>query len=71
MAVAAVLQDRRMLPEEWPTPLRMAHVTGLINACLLELGRVGGAVGIVAVGAGELPFSQRHVRTALERGLSL
>ena len=71
MAVAAVLQDRRMLPEEWPAPLRMAHVTGLINACLLELGRVGGAVGIVAVRAGELPFSQRHVRTALERGLSL
>ena len=57
MAVAAVLHDRRMFPHERSPSLCMAHVTGLIDACLFKLGGVRGAVRIVTVGAGELPFS--------------
>ena len=68
MAVGAVLHDRRMFPHERSPSLRMAHVTGLIDACLFKLGGVRGAVRIVTVGAGHLSFPERHVRRALERG---
>ena len=52
MTVGAILNNRRMLPEKRSSPLSVAQVTGFIDACLFELGRVGSAVGIVAVGAG-------------------
>jgi len=68
MAVGAILHDRRMFPHERSPSLCMAHVTGLIDACLFKLGGVRGAVRIVAVGAGHLSFPERHVRRALERG---
>jgi len=68
MTIAAVLHDRRMFPHERSPSLRMAHVTGLIDACLFKLGGVRGAVRIVTVGGGHLSFPERHVRRALERG---
>ena len=52
MASAAVFKRRRMWPQKWPAPLRVAGVTVLIDAGLLELGRVGGAVRIMAVRTG-------------------
>ena len=51
VTVGAVLKRRRMFPQERPAPLGMAGVTVFIDAGLLELGRIGGAVRIVAVGA--------------------
>ncbi len=71
MAVSAVLNDRRMLPEEGSPSLRMTRVAVFVDACLLELGRVRCAVRVMAVGTGKLPFPERHVRRALEGGLSL
>ena len=50
MTVATVLKRRRMFPQKRPAPLSMAGVTVFIDARLFELGRIGGAVRIVAVG---------------------
>jgi hypothetical protein len=52
MTVATVLKRRRMFPQKRPAPLSMAGVTVFIDAGLFELGRIGGAVRIVAVRAG-------------------
>jgi len=71
VTVGTVLNGRRMLPKERPSSFRMAHETGLIDACLFELGRIGSPVRVMAVGAGHFPFFQRHMRTALELSLSL
>ena len=52
VAAGAVLNRRRMLPEKGPAPLRVAGIAVLVDACLLELGRIRTAVRIVAVGTG-------------------
>ena len=49
MAIATVFKRRRMFPQERPAALSMAGVTVFIDAGLFELGRIGGAVRIVAV----------------------
>ena len=49
VTVATVLKRRRMLPQKRPAPLGMAGVTVFIDAGLLELRGIGGAVRIVAV----------------------
>src|SRR5262245_936224 len=52
MAIATVFKYRRMCPQKRPAPLGVAGVTVLIDAGLFELGRVGGAVRIMAVRTG-------------------
>ena len=52
MAIATVFKRRRMFPQKRPAPLSMAGVTVFIDAGLFELGRIGGAVRIVAVRTG-------------------
>ena len=71
MAIATVFKRRRMLPQKRPAPLGVAGVTVFIDAGLLELGRIGGAVRIVAIRASELAFSHGHMRRAHELGFSL
>jgi len=68
MAVDTVLHHRRMLPKEWTTPLGVAGEAILIDRALLELAGIGGAVWVVATGAGHLPFAVRHMRGALQLG---
>ena len=71
VTVATVLKRRRMFPQKRPAPLSMAGVTVFIDAGLLELRRVRTAVRIVAIGANDFPFSQRHVRGTHELCLAL
>ncbi len=71
MAIGTVLKHRRMLPEKRSAPLGMAAITIFIDAGLLELGRIGCAVGVVAVRTGNLSFPQGHVRGAHELRLAL
>jgi hypothetical protein len=71
MAVAAVFKRRRMFPQKRPAPLGMAGVTVFIDAGLLELGRIRGAVRIVAIRACELAFPQGHMGGSHELGFSL
>lgn len=71
VTIAAILQNRRMLPKKRPAPLGVAHVTGFINACLYELRRIRSSVRVMAVGAGHFPFPNRHVGRAHELGFSL
>ncbi len=71
MAIGAILDDRGMLPEERAASLRMTRVAIFIDACLFELRRIRGPVGIVAVCTGHLPFPERHVRRAHKLGFSL
>jgi len=71
VTVATVLKRRRMFPQKRPAPFGVTGVTVFIDAGLLELGRVGGAMRIVAIRTGELAFSQGHMRRAHELGFSL
>ena len=71
VAVGAIFKRRRMRPQERPAPLGMTGVTVFIDAGLLELGRIGGAVRIMAVRTGYLAFSHRHMRRAHQLGFSL
>ena len=61
MAVGAVLDDRRVFPEERPAPLRVARVAVLVDAGLLKHGWVRRAVRVVAVCTRHLALAQRHV----------
>jgi len=71
VTVRAVLQHRGVLPEKRAAPLRVARVTIFIDARLFELRGIGRAMGIVTVGARELPFPDRHVRRAHQLRFSL
>src|SRR5262245_16147438 len=71
MAIATVFKYRRMCPQKWPSPLGVTGVTVLIDAGLFELGRIGGAVRIVAARTNELSFSHRHMRRTIELRVSL
>ncbi len=51
----------RMFPKKWTAPLRVAGVAVFIDASLLELRGIRTPVRVVAVGTGELPFSERHM----------
>jgi len=71
MAIGAILNCGSMLPEERSASFCMAHETGLIDARLFELGRIRSPVRVVAVSAGQLPFSKRHVGRTHELGFPL
>ena len=71
VAVGAVLDDRRVLPEKGTAPFRMTRVAIFIDACLFELGRIRASMRIVTVGACHLSFPNRHVRRAHQLGFSL
>ena len=68
VAVGAVLHDRRVLPEEWTAPLRVAGQAVFVHCALDELLWVGRPVRVVTTGAGDLAFAVRHVRRALQLG---
>jgi hypothetical protein len=71
MAIRAIFKGRRMRPEKRPPPLGMTGVTVFIDTGLLELGRIGGAMRIMAIRADELSFSERHMGRAIELRVSL
>ena len=68
VAVEAVFAHRRVLEQERPALLRVAGVAGLVDRVGLQQRLGDAAVRIVAIGAGDLPFRQRHVRAAVELG---
>jgi len=69
MARRAILVDRGMLEHEGTPLLGVALVAELVHAVRLDLGRAHGAVGIMAVGAGDPSFDQRMMRPSIELGL--
>lgn len=71
VTIGAIFHYRGMLPEKGPAPLRMALVAGLIDARPFELRGIGSSMGVVAIGACHLAFSERHVRRAHELGSPL
>lgn len=64
VAIEAIFHYRRVLPQKRTPPLGMALVAVLVGRAFDQLLRVGRAVGIVAIGAGDLPLAKRHVRGA-------
>jgi len=60
-----------MFPEKRPASLRMALVTGLVDTRPFKLGRIRSAVRVMAVGASDLSFPERHMGGAHELGFSL
>ena len=68
MTIAAILQNRRMLPEEGSAPLGVATVAILVDRALDQLLGIGRAVRIVATGASHLAFAEGHMRRALQLG---
>src|SRR5262249_60156247 len=71
MAIATVFKYRWMCPQKWPAPLGVAGGTVFIDAGLFEVGRVGGAVRVMAVRTGKLAFAHRHMRRTIELRVSL
>src|SRR5262249_42082644 len=68
MAVRAVLDNRRMLPQEWTAAFGVAAETVLVGRCLDQLLGVWCPVRIVAARTGNFAFAIRHVRRALQLG---
>jgi hypothetical protein len=68
VAVQTVLPDWRMLIQERSPFVRMAAVAALVDAVLRDQLFGDGPVNIVATGALELAFPDRHVRPVLEHG---
>ena len=56
MAIGTIIRNRRMLMEKRPAPLGVAGITVLVDARLLELRRIGRAMRVVAVRAGDFAF---------------
>src|SRR5215510_11583168 len=71
MTVGATVKDRRMNIEKGPTPLCVTAPTVFIHARLFKLVGIRGAVRVVAVGAGHLAFSERHMGRAIELRIAL
>ena len=71
MAVGTIIEDRRMFKEEGTASFRVTGVTVFVYAGLFELRGIGRAVRVMAIGAGNFPFPQRHVRRTLELSQSL
>ena len=71
MAIGTIVGNRGMLKKVWPSPLRMAGVTVLIDAGLFELCRIGRSVRVMAVGADDLALSHGHMRRAHKLRLAL
>lgn len=68
MAIAAILQNRRMFPQEGSAPLGVAAIAILIDGALDQLFGIGRAVWIVATGAGNLALSEGHMGGTLQLG---
>jgi len=68
VAVGAILNDGRMLPQEWTALFRMAGVAGLSDGVLDHQPRAGGTMRVVAVGAADLAFEDRMSRKAMKLG---
>lgn len=66
MAIAAILDNRRVLPKKGTAPLGVATVAILIQRRLDQLFRIGRAMRVVATGAGNLAFAEGHMRRALQ-----
>src|SRR6185295_14939193 len=64
MADHAVFLDRLMGAHERPALLHVAGVAGLVDAVADQLLLAGAAVGVVAVGAGDLALERRVTRLA-------
>ena len=64
MAVHAIFHHGRMLPQEGTAPLRVTRVTILVDRALDQQLGIGSAMRIMAIRAGDLSFSKRHVRRA-------
>ena len=62
MTIGAILQNRRVLPKERTTPLRVATVAILIHRALDQLFGIGRAVWIVTTSASNLALAEGHVR---------
>lgn len=61
MAVAAILANRRMFPQQGTTLFRMALIAGFVDRAARQQGRPAAAVRFVAIGAGQEP-GVRHRR---------
>lgn len=68
MAVGAILHCRRMFPKERTSLPRMTGVAVLVDRGFNQHGWIRGAMRVMAVGASDLPFSERHVGRALQLG---
>jgi hypothetical protein len=66
VATAAILQYRRVLPEERTAALGVATVAIVIQGRLNELLGIGRAMRIMATGASHFAFAEWHVRRALQ-----
>src|SRR6266404_1897482 len=66
VTVGAVFEHWRVLPQEWAAPLGVTAQAILISGALDELLGIRRAVRIMATGAGDFPFTIRHVRGALQ-----
>ena len=71
MAVGAIFHHRRMLPQEGPAPFRMTLVAGLVDRAFDQQLGIGSSVRIMAIGASDLPFPERHVSRALHLSAAL
>src|SRR4051794_21951647 len=66
MAVSTVLHNRGVFKQEGTSAFRVATEAILVHGALLQLTRIGRAVGIVATGAGNFALAIWHVRGALQ-----
>jgi len=66
VAVGAVFDDWRVLPEERAATLGVATQTVFVGGALDELLGIGGAMRVVATGAGDFAFAIGHVGRALQ-----
>jgi hypothetical protein len=69
VADTAILVNRLVFPHKRPSLLRMTFVAELINARCLDLGGTHGAVGLMAVRAGDPSLYNRVVRPPVNLGL--
>ena len=65
VAVRAILQHRRVLPEKGPASFAMAAEAIFVGRALDELLRIRRAMRIVAARAGDFAFAIRHMRRTL------
>ena len=68
MAVGAVLHCRGMFPQERTPMLCMTVVAGLVDRGLNQHGWIRRSMRVMAVGASDLAFSERHVGRAIYLG---
>ena len=66
VAVRTVLHDGRVLPQEWPSTLRMAGQAVLVDCALYKLAWIRGAMRVVTARARHLAFPVWHVRRPLQ-----